>query len=436
MIKTIGIRREDKNEWERRVPLVPADVSELRARHGIKTIIQPSEIRIFSDGEYRNAGAEINENLQAADVVFAVKEIPLHMLEQGQTYLFFSHTIKGQPYNMEMLKTLIERKCTLIDYELIAGRNNNRLITFSGYAGLAGMIESLHAFGKKMQLKGYETPFSEILQAYQYASLEDAKKHICQIGEMIAQRGFPQELAPLTVGFLGYGNVSKGAQEMFDLLPVTTIEPDQLVQMAKKKKTAADNHTLLKVVFKEEDIVHPLHGAFTLQEYFDYPERFVPVFDRYLPYLNILVNCVYWTEKYPRFVSKEDLRANIQGESAAGIQLIGDISCDIDGSIEITRKSTKPDQACYTYNTENDSFIDGIDEGGVTVMAVDNLPCEFPLEASNEFSKELKTFVNDIVTADFTADFDAVKLPYEIQRAVILYNGSLTEKYEYMKNFL
>lgn len=150
MIKTIGIRREDKNEWERRVPLVPGDVLELGDKYGIKTIIQPSKIRIFSDEEYRKVGAEINENLKPADAIFAIKEIPPQVLEHGKTYLFFSHTIKGQPYNMTMLKRLMELECNLIDYELIVGRKDNRLITFSRYAGFAGLIETLHAFGRKM----------------------------------------------------------------------------------------------------------------------------------------------------------------------------------------------------------------------------------------------------------------------------------------------
>ncbi len=180
MIKTIGIRREDKNEWERRVPLVPGDVAELGEKYGIKTIIQPSEIRIFSDDEYQKAGAEIGEDLQGADAIFAVKEIPLHLLEHGKTYIFFSHTIKGQPYNMKMLKRLMELECNLIDYELIAGRKNNRLITFSSYAGMAGLIETLHAYGRKMKLNGYVTPFEEIKQAYQYNSLEEAKNHLIE----------------------------------------------------------------------------------------------------------------------------------------------------------------------------------------------------------------------------------------------------------------
>ncbi len=434
-MKVIGIRREDKNEWERRVPLVPNDVSELWKKHGIKTIIQPSKIRIFSDDEYRQAGAEVNEDLKAADIIFAVKEIPLHLLEKGKSYLFFSHTIKGQSYNMGLLKKMMEFECNLIDYERISGKEGNRLITFSRYAGLAGSIETLHAFGQKMKLNGYETPFSDLRQAYQYDSLEEAKEHIRNIGEMILKDGLPQKLTPLTVGFLGYGNVSKGAQEMFNLLPFKTIEPHNLKELA-DGKIISDNHCLYKTIFKEKDIVQPLSGAFHLQEYFDHPERFESVFHQYLPYLKILINGVYWTEKYPRFVTKNDLKKNVSVIENSGIKVIGDITCDIDGSIEITRESTMPDKACYTYNAENDSFGEGIQDTGITVMAIDNLPCEFPREASEEFSQELKIFVEDIVSADFKADFNGVELPYEVKKATILYNGKLTEEYKYMNEFI
>ncbi len=436
MIKTIGIRREDKNKWERRVPLVPRDVAELREKYGIKTIIQPSKIRVFSDDEYLRAGAEVSEDLKAADAVFAVKEIPLNLLEKGQTYLFFSHTIKGQPYNMTMLQKLMDLKCNLIDYELIAGRKDNRLITFSSYAGFSGLIETLHAYGKKMELQGYVTPFADLKQAYQYSSLEEAKKELNKVGKILSEKGLPKGLAPLTVGFLGYGNVSKGAQQMFDLLPFKTINPGQLKELMEKEDNDADNHYLYKVIFKEEDLVKPLNGTFELQEYFDHPERFTSVFEQYLPLLKIVINCVYWTEKYPRFVTREALKKNVQSIEKSGIQIIGDITCDINGSIEITRESTMPDKACYTYSAANDSFIDGIQDAGITVMAIDNLPCEFPREASDEFSKELKNFVNGIVTADFEADYNEIELPFEIKKAAILYNGSLTEKYKYMDEFI
>jgi len=429
MIKTIGIRREDKNKWERRVPFSPADILELHNQFGINFIVQPSKIRIFSDEEYKSAGAEINENLKAADVIFAVKEIPTNLLEHGKTYLFFSHTIKGQPYNMKMLQRLMKLECNLIDYERIVGKKNNRLISFSRYAGIAGLIETLHAYGRKMKLKGHVTPFEELKQAYQYESLDEAKKHIQRIGKIIFRDGLPDKMVPLTVGFLGYGNVSKGAQEIFDLLPFKTLQPDELKKTIGNGKI--DNHFLYKIVFKEEDIVKPDSGSFDLQEYYDHPERFESTFGNYLPYLKILINGVYWTEKYPRFVTMENLK-----KENTGIEVIGDISCDINGSIEITRESTMPDNACYTYYAEDESFVDGIQKNGVTVMAIDNLPCEFSRDASSSFSGELKGFVNDIATADFSEDYSDINLSYEIKKGVILYNGRLTEEYEYMNQFL
>lgn len=436
MIKIIGIRREDKNEWERRVPLVPDDVKELRNKYGIQTIIQPSGIRIFTDREYEDAGAEVREDFQKADTVFAVKEIPLRLLEQGKTYVFFSHTIKGQPYNMDLLRRLMELECNLIDYELIADADGKRLITFSGYAGLAGVIETLHAFGRKMRLNGCETPFDELKQAYQYNSLQEAKTHVGKIGEMIAENGLPKELTPLTVGFLGYGNVSKGAQEMFDLLPFKTVEPGQLEELMADGTDEVDSHCLYKVVFKEQDIVKPLRGEFSLDEYFNHPERYESVFYNYLPFLKILVNCVYWTEDYPRFVTRENLRNNHAAIEKCGVRVIGDISCDIGGSIEITKEATKPDNGCYTYHADRESFVDGIQKSGVTVMAIDNLPCEFPREASEEFSRELKKLVNGIASADFSADFHGADLPPEIEKATILYKGALTEKFAYMRKYI
>jgi saccharopine dehydrogenase (NAD+, L-lysine-forming) len=434
MTKIIGIRREDKNKWERRVPLIPAHVGDLKETHGIATIVQPSDIRIFSDQEYRTAGAEIRENLSEAAVIFAVKEIPIHLIEEGKTYVFFSHTIKGQPYNMEMLRRLMDLNCNLVDYERMSDHGNARLITFSFYAGIAGMIETLHAFGRKMALQGHRTPFETIQQAYQYNSETVAREEIRKLGQEISQNGVPDALHPLTIGLSGYGNVSKGAQAILDLLPQKTITPDQL--KAGLNSTELDNTCLYKIVFKENDMVRPMDGEFELQDYYSHPEKYQSRFDDYLPGLKVLVNCVYWTEQYPRIISVESLGRLAAGVNAPALQVIGDISCDIKGSIEITRAATKPDNACYTYYPDGNAYKDGIHGPGITVMAIDNLPCEFPGEASTSFSSELKRFVNTIASADFSKDFEQLNLPAEIKKAVILQNGTLTPYYQYMAAFI
>lgn len=434
MEKTIGIRREDKNEWERRVPLVPDDVRWLKEKYGIRTIVQPSNIRIFADEDFRRAGAEISEDLGKASVVFAVKEIPAALFEKNKTYVFFSHTIKGQAYNMPMLKDLIGRQCNLIDYERVLNEKNQRLIFFGRYAGLAGMLDTLHAYGQKLLARGVANPFARIRQAYQYDSLEQAKAEVAAVGAEIDEHGFPEELCPLVVGFAGYGNVSRGAQEIFDLLPHKILSAEALVEMI--DNFSSDNLNLVKVVFSEDDMVRARQGTFDLQDYYAHPQKYESKFESYLPLLSILVNCIYWTEKYPRLVSKQYLKDRTVLESNLSLQVIGDISCDIDGSIEITRKATKPDAAYYTYFAENDRFEDGVQPLGVTVMAVDNLPCEFPRESSEEFSAVLRDFVPEIAAADFSRSTENLQLPQPIQKALILHRGNFSPDYLYMKDFI
>jgi saccharopine dehydrogenase (NAD+, L-lysine-forming) len=434
MKKVIGIRREDKNEWERRSPLIPGDVKELKETFGIKTIVQPSKIRIFTEEEYEKAGAEINEDLGEANVILAVKEIPKGLFQKGKTYAFFSHVIKGQRYNMPMLKQMMDLECNLIDYERVMDEKKRRLIFFGRFAGLAGMIETFHAFGQKLKLQGFHTPLEKIKQPYEYNSLEEAKKEIETIGKEIEENGIPAALCPLVVGFAGYGNVSRGAQDIFNLLPHKTISAHILDEMY--ETFSADNYNLYKVVFNEEDMVRAKEGTFELQDYYNHPEKYESRFETYLPYLSILVNCIYWTEDYPRFVTKEYLRNQTILRSNLTLKVISDISCDINGAVEITHKITKPDNPTYTYFADKDRYEEGTQRTGVTVMAVDNLPCEFSRESSQEFSRVLKKFVNDLAIEDFNRDFEQLGLPYPLKKSLILHRGQLTNDYQYMKKFI
>lgn len=434
MDKIIGIRREDKNQWERRVPLIPDDVKELKEKYGIKTIIQPSKIRIFPDEEYVKAGAEINEDLGAASLVLAVKEIPVSLFQKNKTYVFFSHTVKGQDYNMGMLKHMMNLKCNLIDYERVVNEKNQRLIFFGKYAGLAGMIETLHAYGQKLKLQGYDTPLEKIKQPYEYGTVENAKKEIAAIGNEIDEVGLPVELAPIVFGFAGYGNVSRGAQEIFDLLPHKVISANILNEMY--ENFSMDNLNFYKVVFSEDDMVTPKQGDFVLQDYYDHPENYTPVFEQYLSRLEVLVNGIYWAEAYPRPVTKEYLKNETVLKSNLKLKVIGDISCDIDGGIEITHKITKPDMPTFTYFANEDRFEDGTQRLGVTVMAVDNLPCEFSRASSRAFSSVLKEYVDNIVSTDFKTGFENLALSSPMRKALVLHNGEFPPDYKYMKEFL
>jgi len=375
----------------------------------------------------------VQESLSPCSVVFAVKEIPMDCFEQGKTYVFFSHTIKGQKHNMPMLRKMMAMHSTLIDYERIVDSHGNRLVFFGRFAGLAGIVDTLWTFGQRLHWEHIDSPFQKIKQTIHYKDLEDIKHHITTVGNDIKAKGLPQSLTPLIVGFAGYGNVSTGAQEILDLLPVQEIKPEDLTSVY----TNPSNNVIYKVVFKEEHMVKPIHSParFDLQEYYTHPERYRSAFEQYLPYLTILMNCIYWSAQYPRLVTK----AYLKKSSAKGLRLrvIGDISVDVNGAVECTEKTTSPGKPVFVYNPKTDTIQDGYEGDGVVVMAVDNLPCELPRESSQAFSETLLRFVPEIMAADFTGDdFAQLALPPEIKNAVILYKGKLTPSYSYINKFL
>ena len=428
----LGIRREDKNRWERRVPITPEHVKILKEKHGIETIIQPSKIRIFTDEEYKKAGATVSEDLSPANVVFAVKEIPIDFFKPGKTYVFFSHTIKGQKYNMPMLKKMMELGCNLIDYEKIVDEHGRRLVFFGRYAGLAGMVDTLWVFGQRLKWKGIENPFTRVKQTIHYSSLNEIKNHLKKVKEEIEKKGIPQDIAPIVIGFAGYGNVSKGAQEILDVLPIEEIKPDELENIHR----SYSDKVIYKVVFKEEHMVKRVSNttSFDLQEYYNNPQLYESIFHQYIPFLSILMNCIYWEEKYPRLFTKSFLKKNFSNKMK--LQVVGDISVDINGAIEFTEKTTTPGNPVFVYDPVRDEIIDGYKGDGVAVVAVDNLPCELPRESSQSFSETLLHFIPDIVKADYSVDFENIDLPIEIKKALILLHGKLTSSYQYMSRFL
>jgi saccharopine dehydrogenase (NAD+, L-lysine-forming) len=226
-VRSIGIRREDKDQWEARVPLIPDDVARLTDSGAAEFVLQPSAQRVFAADDYLRAGARLDEDLSACDIVLAVKEIPRELFGQGKTYAFFSHTIKGQPYNMDMLRRLMELECQLIDYERITDAQGKRLIFFSRFAGLAGAIDALWALGRRLEWEGLApNPFAELRQTSTYPTLAAALAAVREVGARIARDGLPAAICPFVVGVTGYGNVSRGAQEVVDALCTRSCSPN------------------------------------------------------------------------------------------------------------------------------------------------------------------------------------------------------------------
>jgi len=429
---TIGIRREDKNQWERRVPLSPKQVAELIEKHNFAFKVQPSPIRAYGDEEYLEIGAQISEDLSDCDFNIGVKEMPKSIFVEGGKYLFFSHTIKAQPYNMAMLQDLIDKKCTLVDYERIVDDNNRRLIFFGQYAGLAGMIDSLWALGQRLEAEGTKTQFLDIKQANGYKTLAAAKDAISAAGEKIKSEGLPSEICPVVFGFAGYGNVSQGAQDILSRLPVTEITPDELLRL-----TADNNKSVYKVVFKEKDMVAPKDedAEFELQDYYQHPEKYKPSFEKFLPELTVLMNCIYWEERYPRMASKESFK-KLYAENTAKLKVIGDISCDVEGSLQCTLRCTDSGKPVYIFDTETGAEKDAWTGKGPLVLAVDNLPAELAFDSSRVFGAILVDMLPELAAADYSQSFENLSLAAHLKRAIIVYRGELTEEYRYLEKHL
>lgn len=433
MNQLVGIRHEDKYEMEKRVPVIPGHVRKL-SEDGIKFLVQHSPKRIIGHEAYEEAGATIVKTLEDAPVIIGVKEIPSSAFETNKTYMFFSHVIKGQKHNMPMLKAMMEKRCQLIDYEKIENQENKRLVFFGRYAGLAGMINSLWSFGQRLLSMGIENPFSELKQCHNYQSLDDAMKAVSKVGNQIATKGMPDALLPVVIGFTGYGNVSKGAQEIAQLLPSIEISPKQLMTPGGLQ---ALSNVIYKVVFKEEDIAIHNDGIepFELQHYYNNPDQYRNNFEQYIPALSILMNCMYWDAKYPRIVTKDFLKS-LYAKGEPKLKVIGDVTCDPDGSIECTHKGTEIEDPVFVYNPATGKPTSGFEGKGILVMAVDILPSELPYDASVGFSEALFPYLKSIITADYSLPYEQLTLPDPIKKALILHQGELTPPYRYISQYL
>lgn len=430
MLAKIGIISEHKL-GEGRIPLTPAQIQDLLSENPKLSIeVQPSAQRAFKDSEFSSKGIELQSDLNSANIVMAVKEIDVKDIHQDQAYLYFSHTIKGQDYNMPMLQHILDVGATLIDYELISDELDRRLVFFGRHAGLAGIVNTLWSYGQRQKVLGVVTPFLKIKQALKYDDLADIENSFKAIGPEIAD--WMQDKPAIVIGVTGYGNVSKGAQHLLDMLPIVEISPHELLNSDLNKYRGQ----LVKVVFKEEDMFEPIQQSqhFVLQDYFDHPEKYQSKFNQYLDRLNILVNCIYWNDACPRLITIEEIIAHYQ--DSPSLLVVGDITCDIDGSIQFNSSATLSPDPVYIFDIRNCERAMGFEGEGPLLMAVDNLPAELPREASEAFGTALMPFVPAMGLCDYSQAYDSLNLPSPIKKAVIAHLGELTPKYKYLEKFL
>jgi len=434
MAGRVAVRRETKSPWERRTPVTPDLARKLVTQSNLEILVQPSSRRVFHDKEYVRAGATMSENISDAAVVVGVKEIPPELFLPGMAYVFFSHVIKGQPHNMPMLQQMLDLGCTLIDYEKICDETGRRLIFFGRFAGLAGMIDTLWALGRRLESEGFTTPLTDIEPAHAYESLHEAKHAVRAVGERIASEGLLADLLPMTFGVAGYGNVASGVREILAELPTREIAPADLGSTL----TDPSRRCIYQTTFREEHLVKPrtAGGAFDLQDYYDHPDGYMPSFEQYLPHLTVLMNCTYWDERYPRLVTKDQLRTLFTAGSQPRLKVIGDLGCDVEGAVECTLKCTELSDPVYVYEPQTETIESGVEGNGPVVLAVDILPAELPREASEEFSETLAHFIPALARADYSVEFGDLDLPPELLGAVIVHRGRLTPDFAYLEQHL
>jgi len=299
------------------------------------------------------------------------------------------------------------------------------------------MIGALRGIGERMLCLGYSTPFLNVGSAYMYPSLESAKGALRDLGAAIKDHGLPDDFAPMTFAFTGNGNVSRGAQEIFEELPHEWVAPEDLGSLPRNKNVVYGS------IVEAEHMVQSIgQKPFARKEYYAHPEQFTPRFHTdFAPHVTCLVNCMYWDPQYPRLLTKQNLRDLHAASAAPGARgvnntllAVADITCDINGSVESLTKSTNIEQPFFLYDAELDETRDSLDGNGVLMCGVDILPSELPRESSEHFGDAMIDYVLPLASSDGTQAYkdQASDLPAELHGACITANGQLTPTFSYI----
>lgn len=342
------------------------------------------------------------------DLLLGVKEVPIKDLIPNKSYMFFSHTHKGQPRNIPLLRKICESKITLYDYELIKREDGRRLVAFGRFAGYAGMINALNGLGNILLSRGIRSPFINVPLSHHFKNLKHVKDEINSLGEEIKIKGISKDASPIVITFTGNGNVSKGAQEIFKLFPHEWINAKNLKGSIERNELK--NNRIYGCLVEAKDYLRrKTDSLFDHEEYLNSPELYESHFHESIaPYSSVIVNGIYWEEKYPRLLTKEQMK---EIKSFSKLMVIADISCDIEGSIEFMNKASTIDEPFYYYNFVKDvyenekEFLDGLKNDNeklhesVQIMSIDNLPTELPEDSSKFFGDQLKPLIGSLVPA-------------------------------------
>ena len=394
----IGLIREGKIPADNRVALTPAQCKWiLKNSDAVKITVQPSAIRCFSDKEYQSVGAEINEDLSSCDILFGIKEVPIDMLIPGKTYAFFSHTRKKQPHNRAMLKAILDKKITLIDYECLEHEDGQRIIGFGFLAGVVGAHNGMMAYGNRTGLYKLE-------RVYKQRNFRE-----------LIHNYFGLRLPNVKIAVTGSGRVAHGVLDIMNLMEIHEVEPDEYL----RRRFSYPVYTQLKGADLYE---HKQTGKYEREGFHERPEEFICKFLPYTAQTDILLNGVFWDVNVPRLFSKEEI-----AKDTFIIQTIADITDDKNGSVPVNLGDQTIEDPVYGVDKKSFEKTAPYLKNSVDIMAVGNLPNELPRDASRYFGEQLIKFVlEDIVKGGSPI----------INRATIVSNGKLTGPYLYLGDWV
>ncbi|TAF35441.1 MAG: alanine dehydrogenase [Cytophagales bacterium] len=399
----IALIREWKTPPDRRVALTPEQCAQIQAQYpDVRIVVQTSLIRCFSDEEYSAKGIEIKEDVSDADIFLGVKEVPVQKLIPHKTYLFFSHTIKKQQHNRKLLQAVLAQNIRLIDYETLTNEQGERVIAFGRYAGLVGAYNAFRTWGER-----YKT--FTLKPANACFDLEEMWSECAKI-----------KLPAIKIALTGSGRVGGGALETLQKARILQVSPADFL-------SKQYNEPVFAQLNSKDYHKHKNGESFDRIEFHQSPENFSSTFMDYAKVSDMLIAAAFWHPRAPMLFTKPDMRS-----SDFKIKVIADITCDIDGSIPSTLAASSIAEPFYDYCPHHESMVLPFSKDThITVMAIDNLPCELPRNASNDFGKQL---VNNVLPALLLSKLNPTD--GMIKRATIAEDGLLTKDYSYLQDYV
>jgi saccharopine dehydrogenase (NAD+, L-lysine-forming) len=398
----IGIIREGKVPHDQRVPFTPEQcLMIVREFPNVVIVVQPSAWRCFKDEEYVSAGISMQEDISDCDILMGIKEVPKKDLIPGKKYLFFSHTIKKQPHNRELLRSILEKKITLIDYECLVDAHDNRIIGFGRFAGIVGGYNGLMAYGLK----------------YHLFDLKPA--HLCHDKKELFQQLDTAHLPNIKIVVTGGGRVANGACETMGAMNIRKVTPYEFLNYSFREAVYVQLHS--EDYYEAKD-----RSPFSAYDFHHHPANYRCIFsdpNSFASMSDMLIHCTYWDPKADVLFTKSQMR-----DPDFRISVIADVTCDLNGSIPSTTQVSTIEDKFYGYDTMNEKVVEPFAKGAITVMAIDHLPDELPRDASDGFGKHL---FERVLPSLFGEDKNEV-----IKRASITQNGELTERFGYLKDYV